>query len=306
MPDMANDFLRLLQGAHVQIFNLQIVHVPLADTFLLHLAELRKLSFHFITKLPHLKGVFIIARLYHATHFAHQLFHLFPNRLELFHIFRRHGIEIVVHMFQTRLAHALQAIQTLLAAIAGKMEPRVFLHGLQGIYLAQPHQFLAPDDFPVLPLVVQAVQCAAQDFHVFRNQPVRSLTICVRDIFHHARLVTADMLVQQSPRLVLIIGLCQSRENLVLLHGCHPLLVTPVVPNQHTNNNHHQQDHGHQPAEMDEQRDDKTKEKRSTGRHEPTANHGNDSRHTEYGTLTPPSTIRQRGTHAHHEGHISG
>ena len=100
MTHVADYFLCLLQSTHIKIFNLQIVHIPLAYAVLLNLAELGQLGFHLVSKLPNLQRIIVIIRLYHAGNDIHQPFHPFPNRHEFFHVFLGHGIEIIVHMFQ--------------------------------------------------------------------------------------------------------------------------------------------------------------------------------------------------------------
>ena len=209
-------------------------------------------------------------------------------------------------MFQTRLTHTLEAVNHLSTAVASKVEPRILLHGLYAVNLADAYQLAAAQTLVLLALVLHLVQSLAQRAQVLFYQSVGNVCIVLHGEVDAAAQVLLHMAAEQLPSLILVACALQALEEVVVGQLLLLLAVSNIAAHQQEDGQGNHGTHGHESAVVHDGHHQGTHHEGHTGCEEPSADDTEHTRNAEHGTLAAPGTVGQRRTHGHHEGDVGG
>ena len=208
-------------------------------------------------------------------------------------------------MLADGVVDAFQSIEHLLAGVDAEEIPGVALHHHQRVEPPHAHNLAASLAFQGVALLVDERGAAPQGRIMFGDESVGGAAIGIDDKLQTLGVVETDMLTEQLPDFLLVARTQNLPEERIIV-GIGLAGIADVTADEQHNSQHDGQRHGHITAEEHRHRDEHAEEKGHSGRDKPSANDGDDTRDAEYGTLTAPGAVGERGSHGHHEGDVGG
>lgn len=301
----ADDFLGLLECGEIEEVNLQVLFIAL-DAVLLLVANLRDATFDGIA----FNEYFIDAVKVTACDEPVGLFEEFVNRIadgnELIDVGLRHGIEVVVHVFQARFKHAFETVDDLRDAVASEVEPGVFLHSLHVVNLSHAEDFFSSVAFPDSFFFINFVVCGAQFLHVVVHESLADVpegragededialsgsNVSGKEFPNHGFVVCADNLAEERVHSFFFAFLFE------------PAVVADDDKCHECDHEHH----GDDSSEVVEHGDEEADDEGCAGGDEPSTDDGDDAGDAIDCCFASPSPVCERRTHGNHEGDVGG
>ena len=114
------------------------------------------------------------------------------------------------------------------------------------------------------------------------------------------------MATEQLPGLLLVAGVLQALEEVIIGQLLLFLAISNVTAHQQEDGQGNHGTHGYESAVVHDGNHQGTHHESHTGGKEPSTDDAEHTGDAEHGTLAAPRTVGQRGTHGHHEGDVGG
>ena len=208
-------------------------------------------------------------------------------------------------MLPANLRHTTQVIHDACAAVAAQVEPGVVLDSHVFRHTTQAKRLLPSHILQHALLVGQRAFRLAQGAQILLQEAVGNLLIERHGILQEAMLLFVDVLAKHSPHLRFVITLQHGEEELVFLLLLLLAGITDIATDQQDDRQHSHRENRELATEIHHGNDQCRRDESRARCDEPTTDHAQHTGNAEDRRLTSPSPVGQRGTHRHHEGHVS-